>query len=175
MGEQNFAGYKQLGRLLVDQGKITEHQVNDALVFSRSVGIKLGEALVHLGHCSDDQILTALSEQFFLPVAEASRLKVDRSVLEFLPRKIAVENLVLPIHIEGNRVVCAAADPLEFFALEQIERKAGMRVSLVLVNRKDLLKKIEAVYGNKTTKEKGNDRFAIVDLYRDQFATVGIW
>ncbi|MFD2228786.1 hypothetical protein [Alkalimarinus sediminis] len=53
----------RLGRLLVNRGYISEHQLDEALVHQRSTGQKLGEVLVAQGLLSDRDLERTLKHQ----------------------------------------------------------------------------------------------------------------
>ncbi len=62
---------KRLGDLLVEEGIVSEDQIQQALSAQRSTGQKLGDALIDLGFITEKQML-----EFFV---SATRITVDRS------------------------------------------------------------------------------------------------
>ena len=68
---------KRLGDLLVEEGIITEAQVEQALAAQKSTGRKLGDALIELGFLSEQQMLSFLSQQLAIPLIDLSRARVS--------------------------------------------------------------------------------------------------
>lgn len=68
---------KRLGDLLIEEGIVSEDQVQQALNAQHSTGQKLGDALIDLGFISEKQMLEFLSQQLSLPLIDLSRAPVD--------------------------------------------------------------------------------------------------
>lgn len=75
---------KRLGDLLVEEGIITESQVEQALAAQKSTGRKLGDALIELGFLSEQQMLSFLSQQLAIPLIDLSRANVDVEAVQLL-------------------------------------------------------------------------------------------
>lgn len=50
----------RIGEILINQGDIGFIQLLEALDYQQAQGVQLGEALMHLGHCSQQQVEDAL-------------------------------------------------------------------------------------------------------------------
>ncbi|MCV5638823.1 hypothetical protein OFN49_28455, partial [Escherichia coli] len=61
---------KRLGDLLVEEGIVSEDQIQQALSAQRSTGQKLGDALIDLGFITEKQMLEFLSQQLGLPLID---------------------------------------------------------------------------------------------------------
>lgn len=66
---------KRLGDLLVEEGIISEHQVEEALSHQKNTGRKLGDTLIQLGFLTETQMLTFLSQQLNVPLIDLSRVQ----------------------------------------------------------------------------------------------------
>ena len=64
----------QLGQLLLARGVVSQEQIEKALVEQREKGHRklLGEVLIELGFCTDNQIAAALAEAYGVPYAQVS-------------------------------------------------------------------------------------------------------
>ena len=63
-----------LGRLLLDQGWVSEAQIDEALATAAAEGRQLGDVLIAKGFLSPSEVLEALTEQIKLRVFNAFRL-----------------------------------------------------------------------------------------------------
>ena len=52
---------EKLGEILLRQGHLNNHQLNDALARQKDTKKKIGESLVSLGHCSEEKVYAALA------------------------------------------------------------------------------------------------------------------
>lgn len=136
-----------LGEILVDGGVITRRQLDEALAEQRSLGVKLGEALIRLGYVSEDDILLTLKQQLNLPVVDINRLVVAEDLLKLVPESVARKYEVIPLNISNNRLIVAMNDPTNYFALDDIRLAAGMLIRPVLARKKDIIQAIDRHYG----------------------------
>ena len=58
---------KKIGQILIDHKAIDEKQLDEALTTQLKDERFLGEILIALGYCSEEQVLDALSEQLSVP------------------------------------------------------------------------------------------------------------
>ncbi|OEE35741.1 GspE/PulE family protein [Vibrio ordalii] len=111
---------KRLGDLLVEEGIITENQVEQALAAQKRSGRKLGDTLIELGFLSEQQMLSFLSQQLSLPLIDLSRANVDIDAVQILPEVHARRLRVLIIGKNGDTLRIAMSDPADLFAQESL-------------------------------------------------------
>lgn len=130
----------QLGQVLLSRSIITAEQIENALAFQRNSGNKklLGEVLVELGYCTENQIASALAEAYGLPYAAISPKLCDPSIVELLPREFLEEHAVLPLFKVRNILTIAVSEPSNVFLLDEIERLAGCRIQVVCATAHDI-------------------------------------
>lgn len=76
---------KRLGDLLVEEGIVSEAQLEQALNAQKNTGRRLGDTLISLGFLSETQLLNFLAQQLSLPVIDLSRAHVDIDAVPLLP------------------------------------------------------------------------------------------
>lgn len=103
----------QLGRILLSHGVVSDEQLEQALAHQQRKGCRLGEALVQMGLCTQLEIARALAEQMELPFVDLEQTPPDPRALRMLPKEIAQEYQVVPVRMEGDRLVVAARNPLD--------------------------------------------------------------
>ncbi len=116
---------KRLGDLLVEEGIITEAQVEQALAAQKSSGRKLGDALIELGFLSEQQMLSFLSQQLDIPLIDLSRATVDVEAVQLLPEVHARRLRALVIGRQGDTLRVAMSDPADLFAQEALLGQLG--------------------------------------------------
>nr|WP_214652484.1 GspE/PulE family protein [Vibrio anguillarum] len=106
--------------MLVEEGSITENQVEQALAAQKRSGRKLGDTLIELGFLSEQQMLSFLSQQLSLPLIDLSRANVDIDAVQILPEVHARRLRALIIGKNGDTLRIAMSDPADLFAQESL-------------------------------------------------------
>jgi type IV pilus assembly protein PilB len=122
---------RHLGEVLVEQGAITPEQLDGALseqMLAASQGgrrVRLGQTLIERGHVTDRQIGAALARAMSLRMIDLNAIVMKPDVSRLLPRVIAERHLVVPIEVDGDRLVTAFADPTNVIALDDVRAHTG--------------------------------------------------
>ena len=130
----------QLGQVLLTHGVVTQDQVDQALERQKTVGHSklLGELLVELEFCTDNQICAALAEAYDVPYAPLTPKLCDPAVVELLPRDFLEEHIVLPLFKVHDTLTVALSEPSNVFMIEEIQRLSECRVRVVCATTKDI-------------------------------------
>lgn len=147
-------GRKQLGDLLIEQGKITKEQLDEALERQRTSGEPIGQLLVDAGHISETELLKVLAEQLGLEFVELSDYKIDLSAVTMLPQNVARKNLVLPVAFDDNKLIVATADPTNVFVFDDLRIMTGFEIKPIVSSKEDLLAAIDRFAQNEDVLEQ---------------------
>jgi len=131
---------KPLGQLLVSRGVLKPEDLERALDEQKRAKHQklLGEVLIELGLCTEDQITEALAQAYGVPYARVSPRIADPRIIEILPREFLEKHQVLPLFLVENVLTVAVAEPANVFLLEEIERASGKRVQVVAATAHDI-------------------------------------
>ena len=136
---------KKLGDLLKESGLITEFQIVEALEQKKD-NQKLGDALVEQGYITEKQLLDVLEIQLKLQSVSLYQYPIDQTLIELVSKDFARSNLLLPVRKENARLIVAMHDPLDFFAIEDLELSTGYSVQPVIAAKDDILQTINRLY-----------------------------
>ncbi len=139
-----------IGQLLIDGGVITEEQLNDALAKQRTQGGKTFELLIALGHLDKDKLHDFLSRQPGIAAIDLSRCNISPDLVKLVPKKLAVENLVLPIDQLGKLLTVAMACPLDTGTIATLEQATGLRVKGMLCRLEDIHAAVQKYYPDRS-------------------------
>lgn len=119
---------------------VTEAQIQQALAEQKRSGHKklLGEMIVELGFCTEDQVVEALAEAYDMPYAKLNLRLVDTKVINLLPREFIEKQCVLPLFKVDGVLTVAIHEPANVFLLEEVTRQAGMPVQPVATTATDI-------------------------------------
>src|SRR4051812_29779553 len=92
---------KPLGQTLIDKGVIDQVQLERALEEQKRSNHQklLGEVLMELQFCSEDQIVEALAQAYGVPYARISPRVADPKAIALLPKDFLEKNQVLPLFL----------------------------------------------------------------------------
>ncbi|YCO03988.1 GspE/PulE family protein [Vibrio sp. VNB-15] len=143
---------KRLGDLLVEEGIVSEDQVQQALAAQHSTGQKLGDALIDLGFISEKQMLEFLSQQLGLPLIDLSRAPVDAEAVPILPEVHARRLRAMVVARNGDTLRVAMSDPADLFTQESLMNLLGeYNLEFIIAPERQLVESFDRYY--RRTKE----------------------
>lgn len=148
---------KRLGELLVDSGVISSEALEKALKIQKDLGTKLGEVLVTEGFTTNEQIVEAVKSQLGIQLINLSSLNIRPEIISLIPESIARKYEVLPIDIVNGQLLVVMADPLNYYAIEEIKMASGYVVKTAIALRDSMLNNIEKYYGQSKAIEAAED------------------
>jgi type IV pilus assembly protein PilB len=136
---------RQLGQLLLEEGKVTPEQLEAAVAEQRRVGHSLGRVLVELGILTEQSLVATLAHQIGLPFVDLADHPIDLAAAAKLPIAMARRHSALPIGYDGERLVVAFSDPGNVFAVDDVRAVTGMELRPVVATKADIAAAIDRV------------------------------
>src|SRR5438132_14273558 len=108
---------KPLGQLLLSMGLLRQEQLDRALEEQKRSNHQklLGEVLVELRLCSEDQITEALAQAYGVPYARISPRLADPKTIAILPKEFLEKHQVLPLFLVERMLTVAVPEPANVF------------------------------------------------------------
>ena len=122
----------RLGDILVQQGVITEAQLQSALAAQGAEKGMLGTIMLRRGMISMEQLGSALEEQFEVPFQRLVPETVNPQVTRLLPEKMARATQAVPVAVENGLMTLAMAAPDDIETISEAELITGYRVEPVV-------------------------------------------
>jgi type IV pilus assembly protein PilB len=135
-----------LGALLIDEGLLTEAQLDAALAEQAKSGKPLGRLLIEQGTISETELVRTLARQVGLEFVDLADWTIDGSVASLVPESLARRYQAIPIGWEDGKLVVAMADPSNVFAVDDIRALAGTDVRSVVATASQILETIERFF-----------------------------
>lgn len=137
-----------IGQLLLNNKKITQDQLREAIKEQEQTHKRLGEILKDHNLVSDEDIADALSRQFNLQKINLSSQTIDKSALSIIKEEVARERLVLPFAKQDNELHIAIVDPTEnTYLIDEIRFTTGIKkVVLYITTPQDIINAINTSY-----------------------------
>lgn len=142
----------RLGDLLINQGIITEEQLQKGLELQKQSGGKLGEVLVDNNIVSEESLVKVLGEQLHLEYIDLTNVKIDEKILELVPSSILHKYGMMPFEFAPDRpnvLRVAMLDPLDMEAIDDINIVTNLQVEPVITTRRSLNIVMDKHFGQK--------------------------
>jgi type IV pilus assembly protein PilB len=136
---------RALGEILVEDGLITEEQLDQARHESEQSGKSLGRTLIDMGLVNEAALVKALATQIGLPFMDLSDFQIDMTAASLVPQSLAKRYTALPIAFEEETLIVAMSDPGNVFAVDDIRTLTGRDIRIVVSTRTDIADAIERV------------------------------
>jgi type IV pilus assembly protein PilB len=137
---------KQLGDILLEGGLVNSDQLAVAYEEQQRVGRALGRVLIEQGVLTESQLVAALATQIGLRFVDLSDFPVDGSAIGRVPGAVCRRHSAIPIGFEDGRLLVAMADPANVFAIDDLRSLTGMDVKPVVATRADVAAAIDRYY-----------------------------
>lgn len=123
---------KKLGEILIEQGILTDEQVQDTLRLQHQLGLLFGETLVQQKLVSEEKLVSVLVAQFGIPFIQPTQYKIPKELLEIFDPQMMRRFQFVPIDSIGSVLVVAIAGLLSEDLLREIEGQTGCTLQLFL-------------------------------------------
>ncbi|MCM8795514.1 MAG: Flp pilus assembly complex ATPase component TadA, partial [Candidatus Omnitrophica bacterium] len=137
---------ENLIEVLVKSGRLKKEELERALDLQKQKQLPLRKILTELGLIREEELLSLLSAQLYIPTLHLDRYKFDPEVTKLIPERIARLYCLIPLSYIGNTLTVAMADPLNIFALDDLKTLTGLNIDTVLSPEEEILKTIESQY-----------------------------
>ncbi|MEM6579969.1 MAG: ATPase, T2SS/T4P/T4SS family [Pseudomonadota bacterium] len=153
---------RKIGELLVEQGKLSERDVERTLLAQAEMGGVFGQVLVKLGLVSEPDVAAALAEQLSVPLRVASEYPESPIRLEAVAQDFLLSNAVVPVAVGEQDITFAATMPQDPFLEKALKMALDKPVSIVLGLESDINKALQlyAQEQEEQAEEFEDDRFA---------------
>ncbi len=138
---------KRLGEILIDEGLLTDDQLETALTIQKGKGKKLGKVLVELGYITDIQVTESLTRQLSLQMVDCNDYSPSKELLAMVPKATAEQKLVLPLELKAKNLLIAMANPLDWETIEDLSFETGLKISVSIAGESNILDAVEKLYG----------------------------
>ena len=138
----------RLGDALLQDGLITQEQLQKALELQKSSGKRIGSVLVEMGVVTENDIVSTLGKQLGIPYINLSNYLIDPATVRIVPENMCRRHKLIPINKVGNKLTVAMVDPLNILAIDDIQFMTGLVVKPVVATGKDINDALDNAYGS---------------------------
>ena len=147
-------GKKRIGDILVEEGILTEEQLEEALKAAKAENKKIGEAITDLGFATEQDIAEALSSQLGFEYVNLSSVHIPDNVLSLINESVLRKHLMIPYAFVPNtinQVKVAMVDPMDMSAIDDFSIVTNLLVVPSVATTRDILIALDRYYGDTET------------------------
>src|SRR3984957_4500657 len=111
-------GRKELGELLVDDGLITERQLQKAVESGKKSGDGVQKILVSMGFVTEKDITEVIGKQIGVGFVDLDNYDLDPDLARSIPEHLAQRYKVIPVAQRDNKLTLAMVDPQNVLAID---------------------------------------------------------
>jgi len=139
---------KRLGDVLVQDGRLTQEDLNFAVSLQGERLTRLGDLLLREGLVAKADIARALEEVQGFVYAPCPPASIEPAVLAKVPRAIAERCCAIPLRMTGRELIVAIAEPQNFECMHELQFCSGMTITPRFSFRQDIEQAILMFYGH---------------------------
>lgn len=139
---------RRLGNILVNAGKITSYQLQEALKSQKALNKKLGEILLDSKIVTEDDIIEAVEQQTGIKKVDLNIIDFDRKSISLIPQNLCDKYILIPFGFDNNKIKVALADPLNIFAIDDVAISTGFEIESFISKKADIRKFIGIYYSS---------------------------
>jgi type II secretion system protein E len=107
----------------------------------------LHELLIEHGFAKEEDILATLAEELGIELVDLTKITVEPETLKAMPHKLMHRRCLMPISRENGTIVVATGDPLDVYALDELQTITGLKVVPVLASPREIARLIKTHFG----------------------------
>jgi hypothetical protein len=115
----------ELCGILLRNGWVHKEQIDEAFELQKLKGKSIREILLDLGYVDEENVLSALGEQFDLPVEHSLEGKVEAALTTRVPISFIREYHMVPYKQNGTGFLVAINDPVNLLPLDDLRLLLG--------------------------------------------------
>src|SRR5437879_2507881 len=132
--------------ILVKKGLISEDQIAEAKALQQQTGAKLQEAIVKLGYCSLEDIMSAIAEHSGLKSVVLTDVTIPPAIVEMVPESVARENVIIPFAQDEGMLQIVMSDPSDYETVTKLQFILNKEIQPVLAPKEQIIEEINRHY-----------------------------
>jgi general secretion pathway protein E/type IV pilus assembly protein PilB len=105
------------------------------------------ELLIEKGFAKEEDVLTALAEEFGMELVDLTKVTVDPETLQAMPLKLVHRRTLMPLSRSNGTLVVATGDPFDVYSLDELQTLTGLHVQPVLASPREIARLIKTHFG----------------------------
>ncbi len=137
---------KRLGEILIEDGVLSKENLDEALNQQKKEGGLIGQLLIRLGYISEEDLIAAVGRQLRVPYIALANYSVNPDSCRLLTEEFCRKNQLMAIDHNDRQIVIATGDPLNETAVDDTEKKTGLKPQVFLSTPTEIMSMLDLVF-----------------------------
>ncbi|GAG27292.1 unnamed protein product, partial [marine sediment metagenome] len=115
-------------KVLLQRGKITREQYEEAKALRKSPGDRIERILIDKGYADERDVLEIIGEQLSIPVVNLDEIEIDQDLLGLIPSKLVHRCCLFPIDRKNGSIRVATSNPFDLYAFDELRMLTGTKI-----------------------------------------------
>ncbi|MBP6188841.1 MAG: Flp pilus assembly complex ATPase component TadA [Azonexus sp.] len=137
----------RLGIMLHKKNLLTDTQLQELTMQQERRKEPLITLLLEKDWVPERRIRELLKTDMMIEEVQLPEFRVDAALTDLIPRSFCLRQGVVPLKLEGRRLMLAMADPLDEGLIDEVRFTAGLDINAVTADIAAIRKKVDEMYG----------------------------
>jgi type II secretory ATPase GspE/PulE/Tfp pilus assembly ATPase PilB-like protein/DNA-binding response OmpR family regulator len=137
----------RLGIMLHKKNLLSTAQLQELTVLQERRKEPLITLLLEKDWVPERRIRELLKNDMMIEEVQLAEFRVDVALADLVPRSFCTRQLVVPLKLEGKRLLLAMADPLDEGLIDEVRFAAGLEINAAMADVAAIRTKIDELYG----------------------------
>jgi type IV pilus assembly protein PilB len=142
---------KKLGEILVEWQVLKSAEIDKALAYSKTKGLRIGESLIDMKLATEAQVYKALAQQQNMEYVDLEKSSIPPNAVNLIPDDLMKKYIIIPLGREGKTLKLAIHDPTDFEMLEILRFRLNMEPKPVLAPKGRIKQLIDELFHASST------------------------
>ena len=138
----------QLAIMLNKKNLLSSQQVQELYRLQQQKKEPLIKLLLERDWVSEKTIRDILRKELLVEEVSLAEFQADAAATSLIPRSFCERQLVVPLRLEGRRLLLALADPLDMGLLDDLRFVSGLEIQPVMASAASIKTKLAELYGS---------------------------
>ena len=138
---------RRLGSILIEDGSISQAQLDQALDLQKTMAKPVGEILVSQGFITPNQLTSALGRQLKIPYVPLLKYSHNPDAAKWIGKNFCLKYMVVPFDGDDKNFYLSVANPLDKNPIDTLQVLLKKKIFTFIATPEEIQKMIEIVYG----------------------------
>jgi hypothetical protein len=139
---------RRLGEILIEDGVLTQENLEEALIQQKKDGGVIGQILIRLGYVTEENLIAALCKQLTIPYLPLTNYAVNTEVSRAFRYDFCKQNMLVAFDRDDKYIFIATADPLNDIALDHVEKESGRTAQIFISTPTEILNMLDLAFAS---------------------------
>jgi len=129
-------------RLYIEENYISENEAEIATKISKTSHHSIDEILLACGFATSKEVAVVKAKRLDTDYVDLSKFTAKEEALKLIPREKAIEYSLLPLMVQGSKLLIAIDERADLRHKGYLERTSSMSVRFVISSRKEIVNQL---------------------------------